>query len=390
MVTMAFPWTRLVLRGARCFLGSSRATGGVSPLGDRLLGFGVGHPAKGRRGRFVTTIHPDVGGSEVGDGVASAENLSMLQGNEVDNVHKNEVEEEDYEAEEELGLVKTQLLPSSASSFRSYVGHSETLQKLIQLGVDLWRVERKIPAANILLRLSLEKDVQPRLVLLQSFGVPEDRLGRVLTRNPYLLNPNLLEEKLQARVDFLLSRHFTRETVGRMIGAAPFLLSLSVQRLDNRLAFYQNELGLSPRQTRELTSRLPSLITASLAEVEEIMKTMMANLGFRRAELRALVMKVPRILLANRGRLIRTFDLLHNIIGIPHHLLAEHPQVFRTKLQRIRVRDAFLKSRGLANYDPAHPPSISLERFAALPDEAFCQEIVGATVQEFLAFQKTI
>ena len=72
------------------------------------------------------------------------------------------------------------------------------------------------------------------------------------------------------------------------------------------------------------------------------------------------------------------------------YLEREGEQVFRTKLQRIRVRHAFLKSRGLANFDPAHPPSVSLERFAALPDEAFCQEIVGATVQEFLAFQKTI
>uniref|UniRef100_A0A8C4RC16 Mitochondrial transcription termination factor 3 n=1 Tax=Eptatretus burgeri TaxID=7764 RepID=A0A8C4RC16_EPTBU len=388
MVTMAFPCARLVVRGVRCLFGSSKATGGASPLA-----FGVGHPAKGRRGRFVTTTPPDV---EVG--VASVGNPSRVRGGEVAEVHKDEVDDEvdeqDYEAEEELGLVKTPPpLPSTATSFRSYVGHSETLQKLVRLGMDLWRVERKIPAANILLRLSFEKDVQPRLVLLQSFGLQLDRLGRVLTRNPYLLNPNLLEENLKARVDFLLSRHFTREMVGRMIGAAPFLLSLSVQRLDNRLAFYQNELGLSPRQTRELTSRLPSLITASLAEVEEIMKTMMANLGFRRAELRALVTKVPRILLGNRGRLIRTFDLLHNIIGIPHHLLVEHPQgeqVFRTKLQRIRVRHAFLKSRGLANFDPAHPPSVSLERFAALPDEAFCQEIVGATVQEFLAFQKTI
>ena len=48
------------------------------------------------------------------------------------------------------------------------------------------------------------------------------------------------------RVNFLKSKKFSPETVASMVTRAPYLLNFSVKRMDNRLGFYQEQLGLNP------------------------------------------------------------------------------------------------------------------------------------------------
>lgn len=47
------------------------------------------------------------------------------------------------------------------------------------------------------------------------------------------------------RVNYLKSKNFSSETVASMVSRAPYLLNFSVNRLDNRLGFYQQQLSLS-------------------------------------------------------------------------------------------------------------------------------------------------
>lgn len=57
---------------------------------------------------------------------------------------------------------------------------------------------------------------------------------------------------------------------------------------------------------------------------------------------------------------------------------------------RIRERHMFLEYLGKAQYDPALPTYISLDRLVSLPDEAFCTDVALATVEDFYLFQKTL
>lgn len=48
-------------------------------------------------------------------------------------------------------------------NFAAYVNHSNILKKLVDLGVDLYTVEKKTPKPAYLLTLDLDKDIAPRI-----------------------------------------------------------------------------------------------------------------------------------------------------------------------------------------------------------------------------------
>ncbi|XP_030300439.1 transcription termination factor 3, mitochondrial isoform X2 [Calypte anna] len=226
--------------------------------------------------------------------------------------------------EEAVQIIAEPLLPLQSSTLRDYVDHSETLAKLVHLGVDLSQVERRPKAGQLLLTLDFEKDIKKILLFLKDVGLEDNQLGPFLTKNPYILAEDL--EALETRVAYLKSKKFGEAEIAQMVSRAPYLLLFSVERLDNRLGFFKNELGFSVKKTKDLVIRLPRLLTGKLEPVKENLQVCQIELGFQRNEIREIVFKTPKILTASKKRLRQTFDYLHNIMGIPHHMLTRFPQ----------------------------------------------------------------
>lgn len=295
---------------------------------------------------------------------------------------------EEVSDEEAVSICVPSALPPASTSLRDYVGQSETLSKLVQLGVNLWKLEQRPNVGSMLLRLNFDTDVAPRLLFLKDIGVQDSSLGYIITRNPFILTESL--ENLQARVNYLKSKKFSSEVVASMVSRAPYLLNFSVKRLDNRLGFYQQQLSLSAANTRNVVARLPRLLCGSLEPVKENLKVCEIELGFKQNEIQHIVIAVPKVLTANKRKLTQTFDFLHNVMKVPHHLITKFPQVLNTKYLRIRERHLFLEYLGKAQYDPSLPNYISLDRLVSLPDETFCTELALATLEDFYLFQKTL
>ncbi|TNN61445.1 Transcription termination factor 3, mitochondrial [Liparis tanakae] len=266
--------------------------------------------------------------------------------------------------EEAVGILFPSALPPVSASLRDYVDQSETLSKLVQLGVSLWKLEQRPNVGSMLLRLNFNTDVAPRLLFLKEIGVEDSRFGYIITHNPFILTESL--ENLQSRVNYLKSKKFSSETVASMVSRAPYLLNFSVKRLDNRLGFYQEQLNLS---------------ASNVCEME---------LGFKKNEIQQIVIAVPKVLTANKSKLTQIFDFVHNIMKVPHNLIAKFPQVLNSKYLRVRERHLFLEYLGKAQYDPSLPNYISLDRLVSVPDETFCTEFALATLEDFYLFQKTL
>lgn len=49
--------------------------------------------------------------------------------------------------------------------------------------------------------------------------------------------------------------------------------------------------------------------------------------GFKENEIQHIVLTVPKVLAANKRKLTQIFDLLHNTMEVPHHLIVKFPQV---------------------------------------------------------------
>ncbi|XP_054909856.1 transcription termination factor 3, mitochondrial isoform X2 [Poeciliopsis prolifica] len=295
---------------------------------------------------------------------------------------------EEISDEEAVGISVPSFIPPTSVSLQDYVDKSETLTKLVQLGVSLWKLERRPNVGSMLLRLDFNRDVAPCLLFLKEIGVEDSRLGYIISRNPFILSANL--ENLQARVNYLKSRKFSSETVASMVSRAPYLLNFSVKRLDNRLGFFQQQLKLSASNTRNVVARLPRLLCGSLEPVKENLKVCEIEFGFKQNEIQHIVIAVPKVLTANKKKLTQIFDFVHNTMKVPHHLITKFPQVFNSKFLRLRERHLFLEYLGKAQYDPDLPSYISLDRLASLPDENFCTDLAMATLEDFYLFQKTL
>ncbi|XP_078396940.1 transcription termination factor 3, mitochondrial [Cetorhinus maximus] len=295
---------------------------------------------------------------------------------------------EQISEEEALRIEARPPLPPTSFTLRDYVDQSETLTKLVLLGVDLSKLEGRPNVANMLLRLDFDRDIKERLLFLKDVGVDDHLLGAFLTRNPFILTEDI--ENLQIRVQYLQSKKFSKGAISRMVSRAPYLLNFSVERLDNRLGFYQKELGLNTQKTRDLVTRFPKLLTGSLEPVKENLKVCRIELGFRENEIQHMVTSVPKLLLASKKKVTRLFDYLHNTMGIPHHLITKFPQVFNTKFLRIKDRHLFLEHLGRAQYDPTQPNYISLDKLVVTSDYVFCVEIAKGTLLDFESFQKTL
>ncbi|XP_029918778.1 transcription termination factor 3, mitochondrial isoform X2 [Myripristis murdjan] len=295
---------------------------------------------------------------------------------------------EEISDEEAVSISVPSALPPATTSLRDYVDKSETLSKLVQLGVNLWKLEQRPNVGSMLLKLDFQTDVAPRLLFLKDIGVEDSRLGYILSTNPFILSEDL--ENLRTRVNYLRSMKFSSETVASMVSRAPYLLNFSVKRLDNRLAFYQQQLGLSTWKTRDVVARLPRLLCGSLEPVKENLKVCQIELGFKENEIQHIVVTVPKVLTANKKKLTQIFDYLHNTMKLPHHLIVKFPQVLNAKYLRIKERHLFLQYLGKAQYDPTQPSYVSLDRLVTLPDDTFCTDVASATLQDFHLFLKTL
>lgn len=295
---------------------------------------------------------------------------------------------EEISDKEAVSICVPTAMPPASISLRDYVDKSEMLSKLVQLGVNLWKLEQRPNVGSMLLRLDFNTDVAPRLLFLKEIGVEDSHFGYIITHNPFILTENL--DNLHARVNYLKSKKFSSETVASMVSRAPYLLNFNVKRLDNRLGFYQKQLSISVSHTRNIVARLPRLLCGSLEPVKENLKVCEIEFGFKKNEIQHIVIAVPKVLTANKRKLTQIFDFIHNTMKVPHHLIAKFPQVLNTKYLRVRERHLFLEYLGKAQYDPTLPNYISLDRLVSLPDETFCTQVALATVEDFYLFQKTL
>ncbi|XP_068093796.1 transcription termination factor 3, mitochondrial [Hyperolius riggenbachi] len=278
--------------------------------------------------------------------------------------------------------------PPSSHTLQDYVDHSETLQKLVLLGVDLSKLEKRPNVGTFLLKLDFERDISKILYFLKDVGLEDSQLGPLLTKNPFILSEDL--DNLQKRVAYLRSKKFSKKAVALMVFKAPYLLNFSVERLDNRLGFFQQQLGLSAENTRDLVTRLPRMVTGSLEPIKENLKVLEIELGFRKNEIQHVALRVPKVLAASKYRLTETFDFVHNEMGIPHNILTKFPQIFNTSLLKIKERHKFLCFLERAIYDPTQPNYVSLDKLASMPDEYFCKEIAKASTEDLEQFRKTL
>ncbi|CAG2209556.1 MTERFD [Mytilus edulis] len=214
------------------------------------------------------------------------------------------------------------------------VKESLVLSNLVMLGVSLAEIEKQ-GAADMLVQLNYENDVQPLLLFLKEIGVADADLCRVITKNPFLFKAEITD--LKVRINYLRSKRFSKDNIASIVTRNSKALSLTVEQLDGQLGFYQKQFKLSD------------------------IKQLSAN-----------------------------FDYLHNVMGLSHKDVLMWPQIFQTITDRLKRRHQFLASLGRDQYDPKKENFVSLHDLVSGTDKFFSENVAKTTIELHDNFIKTL
>ncbi|XP_011684926.1 PREDICTED: transcription termination factor 3, mitochondrial [Wasmannia auropunctata] len=289
------------------------------------------------------------------------------------------------ECTEDLSYVGPPLTPTF--SFAKYANKSRTIQKLVELGVQLYKFEAKEGMVQYILNLDFERDVKPYITFLHDCGVPADYLGEFITKNPEIFKEDL--DDLHTRIRYLRAHEFTVPMIQIIICKNPKWLLYSTKDIDRRLGYFQNSFMLNGHEVRMLTVKGPKVVTYRMIHLLENTFSVKEEMGFDRLQMKRLLLTLPKIWTKNRDRLLGTFDYAHNEMQLQRDFIARMPHVLLCRKTRLEQRHLFLTKIKKAQYDPSKPMYVSPRALVSGTDAEFCRDIAKTSTDIYNAFLKT-
>lgn len=298
-------------------------------------------------------------------------------------------------------LVNTEPLrfPARSASFVDYIDFSETLQSLLLLGVELYKIEQKYPdALQYIPMLDLRKDVKPRLEYLISQGVLREELGEMITNNPKILDPSQDLVQFKEVFQYLRDMKFKEEELLSLVVRLPTILTIPVGDLDGILGFYQKlstnraerVIKFTNNELKSIIIRCPRLVTANLRSVYEQVRTLEVACGFTLREIRKLINGYPWILIRREKGIELLYKFYTREMKLTNEEISDFPGAFGTRIQLVYERHEYLKKLNKAQYKRDQPGYISLFALYTGADQDFCQNHQLGEVSDFWKFIKTI
>lgn len=272
-------------------------------------------------------------------------------------------------------------------TFAKYANKSHTIQELVKLGVNLFKIESKKEMVEYILKLDFEQDVKPYIRFLHDCGVPADSLGDFLTRNPYILKEDM--DDLRTRIRYLRAHEFNISMIKSIICKNPKWLSYNTKMIDGRLGYFQSNFKLSGNEVRILTTKAPKVITYNMIHLMANSLTIKEDMDFNQKQRKQLLLTLPKIWVKNRERLFAVFEYAHNEMQLQHDFIVKMPQILLCRKNRLQQRHLFLVELKKAQYDPSKPMYVSPRALINGTDAEFCINIAKTSVDVYNAFLKT-
>ncbi|KAG7207511.1 hypothetical protein KM043_009143 [Ampulex compressa] len=272
-------------------------------------------------------------------------------------------------------------------SFAKYANDSYTVQQLIKLGVQLYKIERDPEMLERILRMDFEKDIGPYIRFLHDCGVPADHLGQVITKSPWILKEDM--DNLRTRIRYLKAHDFNTDLISVVVTKNPNWLLFPTKFIDSRLGYFQSTFSLSGRDVRTLALRGPTVITYKLRHLYELTFAVTEEMGFAAKERKAILLTSPAIWKQNRTKVVTTFDYAHNKMNLTHKRISQQPQILLCRKSRLEQRHQFLVELNKAQYDPLKPSYVAPLTLVSGTDADFCRNVADTSIEMYNMFLKT-
>jgi len=270
----------------------------------------------------------------------------------------------------------------------AYANKSPTLKKFLDLGVDLYKIEKRKGLGQFVLGLDFEKHCKDHLTFLNDLGVSPDSFGRFITKNPMFFKESI--DDMRVRVNYLESKKFTPAMISRIVATNPYWLMFSTKRIDQRLGYFQKTFSLSGKQVRKLVCLQPKLITYSMEHIEHASFSIKQELGFSEQEIKDLLLQRPKIFMLNHEELLNRFEYAHQKMKLSHDDIIKHSELLLTRQFRLKQRHEFLVKLGRNQYDPKKELYISPSTLVTAPTREFVENLAKSCMEEYDKFRKSL
>ncbi|KAM7542518.1 hypothetical protein Aperf_G00000011552 [Anoplocephala perfoliata] len=276
-----------------------------------------------------------------------------------------------------------------AGNLAALVPLNDCLRKLVNLGVDLSKIESQPGVANLLVKTDFETSISPKLWLLTDFGFDLSQVARVFTYIPKTIVKSSAEE-IASRLKYFTDREFdTGVTVG-MISDQPSILAMASCEVDKTLAILMRTFDLRADQVRHVAGGAPKCIVQPIKSTKDVFVALTKMLGFSIAITREMLMDFPRIILSsNRVLSCNTFHL-HRRLELPFELIALYPRALCAPPRILAERTNFLKFCSRFQPDGSKPLYTSLDAIIEGTDEEFCKLFADGNEKLFNDYLRTI
>ena len=270
----------------------------------------------------------------------------------------------------------------------AYANKSVALQNMINMGVDLHKLEKKKGIAQFVMKLDFEQDMRKHLQFLNDIDVPSDSLGRFLTKNPLIFKEDL--NNLETRVNYLQSKNFKDEEISEIVTRNPYWLMFSTKRIDKRLGFFQNEFSLAGHEVRKLAVRQPKLITYKLETIREKTFSIREEMEFTKEQIKYLLLNRPNLWIVYKEHLMDRYDYATMKMKLTNEDILKCPELLETREFKLKYRHEFLKFLGRAQYNRKVDLYISPRDLVVSSDEVFVVDLAKSSMEVYNKFLKTL
>ncbi|KAI1305374.1 Transcription termination factor 3, mitochondrial [Halotydeus destructor] len=298
---------------------------------------------------------------------------------------KAEALSEDFDAEyvDQIGPVYPKTF-----NFAAYANRHKTLQKLVDLGVNLAKLEADRDIANYLVNLDFNRDCKNHIIWLHDQGIKADKLGDFISGYPAIFSENI--ENLSTRVKYLRIKNFSKEAIVAILTEYPKFISIPVQSVDARLGFLKREFAMVANEIRSLVTRFPKVVTYHEMHIRVRTFAFVEEMGFTKEEFKNLVLHQPKLVAHSQERLVARFDYLHNVVGLSNQEVSRFPALLANGIEILKQRAGYLKILQRDQFNPEKPGYIPPLALCSGSDAEFCERYSKTSVADFNLYLKSL
>ncbi|CAI4228786.1 unnamed protein product [Auanema sp. JU1783] len=239
--------------------------------------------------------------------------------------------------------------PVYSRTVAPYVNYVPLLQNLVDLGVNLFEIDTTTSLSRHLIRLDKEKDVKPKLQWLVTLGFEPSHLGEYITRNPFFLIQSL--DDMKTRVNYLEAKKFSKDQIVKIIKEFRYWINVDVKTMDARLGWIQKQFGLSGNEVRALIVKEPRVIMFGLGPLQRLVNMLNKELLFSAKEMKRMLLLDPRLFMMDAKFVLSNYYYIYRVMLLSNEIISENPFILRCSLSSIKNRHEFLRKMNRNTYE---------------------------------------